>query len=175
MEANETVGFDGLAARLRARGETRALARLMAVGRPPYPDIKALIKERRILMAHPPRSERGLMRRMIGAMLTAPGVRLKDLRDWVAGSQFSLRQLYGVLTSYRDSIPPRPLAVPLVIIQGEEDIQTPTSLAREYFERLEAPAKRYVEIPGGGHMAIIAMSDAFLAALEEHVRPLAAS
>ncbi len=175
MEANEAVGYEGLAARLQARGKTRALARLAAVGPPPYPDLKALTKERRILMAHPPRSEQGLTGRMVAAMLTAPGVGLKDLRDWLSGMQFSLRQLYGLLTSYRDTTPPRPLAVPLVIIQGEEDIQTPTSLARDYFERLDAPAKRYVEIPGGGHMALIAMPDAFLAALEQHVRPLTAS
>ena len=175
MEANEAVGYDGLAARLRARGKTRALARLAAVGPPPYPDMSALIKERQILMAHPPRSEQGLMSRMIVSMLTAPGVRLKDVRDWLAGAQFSMRELYGLLTSYRDTTPPRPLAVPLVIIQGEEDIQTPTSLARAYFEQLQAPSKRYVEIPGGGHMALIAMPDAFLAALELHVRPLIAT
>lgn len=174
FEANEAVGYDGLVARLRARGETKALARLEAIGRPPYPDLKALTKERQILMAHPPRTEKGLMPRLFVAALLAPGVRLKDVRDWLGGAQFTLKQLYDWLMAYRDGSPPRPLKVPLVIIQGEEDIQTPTSLARAYFETLEAPVKRYVEIPGGGHMAFIAMPEAFLAALDEHVRPLAA-
>ncbi|MGZ3447634.1 MAG: alpha/beta fold hydrolase, partial [Myxococcaceae bacterium] len=43
-------------------------------------------------------------------------------------------------------------AVPVFILVGANDQNTPTSLAREYFERLRAPRKELVIIDGAGHM-----------------------
>jgi proline iminopeptidase len=175
MSANEAVGYAGLVARLRARGETKAEARLAAIGPPPYPDLSVLLKQRRILMAHPPASERDFLRRALTAALFAPDTGVRDIRDWVAGQNFSIRRLYGAMMAYSDRVAAPSVPVPVVIIQGDEDIQTPTSLARAYFESLQAPEKAFVLIPGGGHTAILAMPEAFHAALREHVRPLAAN
>lgn len=173
MAANEAVGYDGLMARLKARGETKAADKLAAIGPPPYADMSVLLKERNILMAHPPASERGLYRRAVIAMLSAPDTGLKDIRDWLTAGQFSIGRLYAEMMAYSDRTAPAPIPVPLVIIQGDEDIQTPTVLAREYFDKLQAPSKQFVLIPGGGHSAVFAMPDAFHAALLKHARPLA--
>jgi pimeloyl-ACP methyl ester carboxylesterase len=62
-----------------------------------------------------------------------------------------------------------------VIIQGADDTQTPTSLAAAYLDAIDAPAKRFVSLPAGGHMAMVAMPDAFLQALLADVRPFAPS
>jgi pimeloyl-ACP methyl ester carboxylesterase len=173
MAANEEVSYDGLMARLRERGARKAEARLAALGPPPYASLQVLVKQRRILSAYPPRSERGLFRRLFGVVLTAPGVRLADIRDWFAGVRFSTRSLYAEMMAYCDRTAAPAIPVPVVIIQGEEDIQTPTSLARAYFETLDAPQKVFVVIPGGGHTALIAMAETFHEALRTHVRPLA--
>jgi pimeloyl-ACP methyl ester carboxylesterase len=77
------------------------------------------------------------------------------------------------MMAYTDRAAPAPIPVPVVIIQGDEDIQTPTVLAREYFDRLQAPSKAWVILPGGGHSAVFAMPEAFHQALVKHVRPLA--
>lgn len=61
--------------------------------------------------------------------------------------------------------------MPVFIIQGDEDMQTPAEQAKAYFARIAAPSKRLVLLPGGGHRAIIAMPDQFLAALQTYVRP----
>jgi pimeloyl-ACP methyl ester carboxylesterase len=64
-------------------------------------------------------------------------------------------------------------AVPFILIQGEDDSQMPALLARQYFAAVHAPAKAYVALKGGGHFALVTMSDDFLRALVQTVRPLA--
>jgi len=44
-------------------------------------------------------------------------------------------------------------AVPYYQINGDSDWQTPYSLAREYFDRVEAPKKRWYTLRDAGHMA----------------------
>ncbi|MEW5685427.1 MAG: alpha/beta hydrolase [Pseudomonadota bacterium] len=173
MRANEAVGYEALLARLEARGRTKAAARLRRIGPPPYAGLDVLVRQRRILMAHAPDSERGLVARLLLAALTAPGARLRDVWDWLAAQSFTMRQLYDELMSYADPGAPPSSPVPIVIVQGDEDIQTPTSLARAYHDALAAPSKAFVLIPGGGHNALLAMPEAFHAVLVEHVRPLA--
>lgn len=172
MTANEAVGYDGLVARLQARGEAKALSRLNQIGPPPY-DQQQLLKQRRILMGHPPASEKGMIRRLLPALLFAPQAEINDVIAWFSGQKFSIDRLYDALLAYSDIEADRPVPIPTVIIQGDEDIQTPTVLARAYFDKLQAPHKEFVLIPGGGHSAVMAMPDAFLSALKQHVRPLA--
>lgn len=62
--------------------------------------------------------------------------------------------------------------VPMVFFQGEDDLNTPTALVREYKARIRAPLKRLVLIPGADHMAIV-FHDRLLELLDTHVRPLA--
>jgi pimeloyl-ACP methyl ester carboxylesterase len=173
MAANEAVGYEGLMARLKARGQDKAAAKLAEIGPPPYADLEVLLAERKILMAHPPASERGLLPGAVIAMLSAPGASAWDIRDWMAGQSFSADRLYAPMMAYSDRTAAPAIPVPVVIIQGDEDIQTPTSLARAWFDTLQAPSKAFVLIPGGGHNALLAMPDAFHGALVEHVRPLA--
>ncbi|HEY0650363.1 alpha/beta hydrolase [Phenylobacterium sp.] len=175
MQANEAVGYDGLMARLKVRGEIKAADKLAAIGPPPYASLSVLLKARQILMAHPPASERGLYRRALIAGLSAPKTRLADLRDWFAAQSFSIGRLYGPMMAYSDCTPAPQMPVPVVIVQGDEDIQTPTSLARAYFDSLQAPSKAFVIIPGGGHSAVFAMPDEFRKVLLKDVRPLATS
>jgi hypothetical protein len=65
--------------------------------------------------------------------------------------------------------------VPVVFVQGTEDITTVTALAKAYFDRVDAPSKRFVTLAGVGHLAIFTDRAGFLRALEEFVRPLTVS
>lgn len=173
MQANEAEGYKGLMARLKARGETKAQAQLAEIGPPPYASLDVLLRQRKILTAHPPASERGLVTGALAAALSAPGARLADVADWLGGQTFSTNQLYVPMMTYSDLDDGRSLAVPVVVIQGDEDIQTPTILAKAWLEGLQAPRKDFVLITGGGHNALLTLPGPFLAALNEHVRPLA--
>ncbi len=170
---NEAVGYEALLARVRAAGDARSEAELVELGPPPW-TMQQIGVERRILVGrYPPANERGLQRKVILGLLTAPGLTLKQVREWFGGADFSATALGGAMFSYSDGPPYAPLAVPFVVIQGSEDIQTPTSLAEAYVEAVEAPAKRFVSLPGGGHTAMVAMPEAFLQALLAEARPFA--
>ena len=53
---------------------------------------------------------------------------------------------------FRKSIGPADLglefSIPIFVIQGEEDFTTPTALARQYLESINAPRKEFVLIKG---------------------------
>jgi proline iminopeptidase len=174
---NEIVGYEALRARVRAAGDARSEAALVQIGhplRPPQWTLKQIMIERRILIGrYAPPGERGMQTRIALALLTAPGHSLAQALDWVGAASFSVAALQDSIASYSDGPPYPPLAMPFIVIQGADDIQTPTSLAAEYVEAIEAPAKRFVSLPGGGHMASVAMPEAFLQALLTDVRPFA--
>jgi pimeloyl-ACP methyl ester carboxylesterase len=170
---NEAVGYEALLARVRAAGDARNEAALLRLGPPPWTLQQTMIERRILIGRYPPASERGMQLKVAHSLLTAPGFSLRQAIDWLGAANFSATALGGALLSYSDGPPYAPLAVPFVIIQGAEDIQMPTSLAAEYLDDIEAPAKRFVSLPGGGHMAVVAMPDAFLQALLTEARPFA--
>jgi pimeloyl-ACP methyl ester carboxylesterase len=63
-------------------------------------------------------------------------------------------------------------AVPMFFLQGELDVFTVTSMVWRYAEEVQAPQKEFDLIDGGGH-SVFLMRDAFLAALNFHVRAAA--
>lgn len=59
------------------------------------------------------------------------------------------------------------------IIQGQDDIVTPTQAAVDYFKCIKSPKKELILIPNAGHFAFMTASDRFLEALTSKVRPVA--
>jgi len=173
MERGEAVSYDGLMARLKARNLVKAAGKLAAIGAPPYPSRKALMAQRRILMANGSALDRTTMRKMPATLLFAPGLSLQDVWATLAANFFSVEALYDALMAYDIRRLGTRFEIPMIYIQGADDIQTPTSLVREYFETIEAPRKELILIEGGAHMASITHIDAFCEALVETVRPLA--
>ena len=63
--------------------------------------------------------------------------------------------------------------LPFFVIQGKEDMATPTSVAVRYFNIVKAPKKKLILIEHAGHSALVTHREEFLFALVKHVRPLA--
>ena len=61
--------------------------------------------------------------------------------------------------------------VPIYFFEGENDINVPVALAREYFERIEAPRKAFRTIPGAGHNTMGAFHAELLELFDAEVRP----
>ena len=59
----------------------------------------------------------------------------------------------------------RVLKVPFFVIQGREDMATPTSVAVKYFNVVKAPRKKLIIIEHAGHFALVTHRKEFLAAL----------
>lgn len=63
--------------------------------------------------------------------------------------------------------------MPMCLIQGERDFQIQTSLAVDYFERIEAPQKQIHIIPDAGHITMCDQPDLFGQALEKAYQMIA--
>jgi pimeloyl-ACP methyl ester carboxylesterase len=59
------------------------------------------------------------------------------------------------------------------VVQGQDDVVTPTSAAVEYFKCVNAPKKELILIANAGHFAFMTASDRFLEALTSKVRSIA--
>lgn len=170
MRRGEAVAYDALMARLRQQGDPKPIAALEAIGPPPYPSRQALTAERRLLFKTAPATERAMLRQMPAALLFSPDLGLKDVWDTVAANFFSIERLYDALMGYDIHHLGTRFEVPMIYLQGADDIQTPTVLVEEYVAEIEAPRKSLVLLgDGAGHMAIVTHLEGFLAALVREV------
>jgi pimeloyl-ACP methyl ester carboxylesterase len=64
-------------------------------------------------------------------------------------------------------------AIPIFILQGQEDLTALPELAKAYFESIKAPRKQFYLVPGTGHEDSATELDVALKVLVEQVRPLA--
>jgi pimeloyl-ACP methyl ester carboxylesterase len=97
--------------------------------------------------------------------MTSPTYRLRDVRQLLAGFMEVQKQMYAEYSRYDADSHGHRFEVPVVILQGADDVLTITELAQEYYGRIEAPAKDLALIPDASHFAAFTRPDAFLTEL----------
>jgi pimeloyl-ACP methyl ester carboxylesterase len=176
MVANEAAKWQLTLERLRAAGNAKGVAALEQIGPDPARwDLRAWNTN----MAWAFRTNvptPNLDRKLLFPLaLTSPIYTLRDLSSLFMGFQWSTAQMFQELRAYdARGLGPR-FEVPFFLFQGESDVITVTSLAAEYFEEIEAPAKELALIPDAGHFAAFTQPERFLAVLRTRVSPLASA
>jgi pimeloyl-ACP methyl ester carboxylesterase len=166
------VAYQRVLADARAQGRAEATAALEAMGPPPYAsaeDARALNRWTQALLGDAEASAAG----RLAEIWFAPRQTLSDVASYFGGYAASDAQFDLGAMDLRTS--GTSFALPIVIIHGARDLDTPAELARSYFESITAPHKRFVTLPNGGHTALAYDQESFLAALREHVGPLVGS
>lgn len=98
--------------------------------------------------------------------LMAPEYSLFDALNIAKGSSFSSRSmLYDVSRDLLNNA--WQFDVPVAIVMGRHDMVTPTSLSREYFDRIEAPAKAWFLFDDTSHFPHFEQPDTFTETLVE--------
>jgi pimeloyl-ACP methyl ester carboxylesterase len=125
----------------------------------------------RLLPSHMPATDVAFMQRLPAraAELMAP----TELAAWQAGRQSSGSRLIQEIAGVDLFARVRRVQVPMLVIQGSNDLNTPTDVARAYFEHVEAPEKEFVIIEGAGHFPHLTHAPQFLVALRAHTRHFA--
>jgi pimeloyl-ACP methyl ester carboxylesterase len=173
MPQNEIQSYNLIKDVVKGSGDEKSLKAITAIGPPPYKDIKTwMIKGRMAVMFAPPSASGRELPNVFGAALATPGYSLKDGYDVFSAFDFSSSTLYDEMMAYDARKYGLKLKVPFFIIQGEDDLQAPASLAKEYFSAVEAPKKAYVPLKGEGHTAVLVLGDRFLGELLTRVKPL---
>lgn len=61
----------------------------------------------------------------------------------------------------------------MFLVVGEHDMNATPELARDWFERIDAPLKRFETFPASGHGMLWQQPERFLRLMREEVLPLA--
>ncbi len=172
-EEKEEYLYAHLMRRLRDAHDAEGIARLEALGPPPYKSEAEQDIEREVARRFDPPAERDLLLNLAPLVLAEPGYGFRDIRDYFEGRRFAGEALYREVLSFDARRLAPSVDVPIFIFNGELDSVTPTVLARRYFDFVAAPQKTFVTLKAGGHSALLTMPDVFLTELKRRVRPLA--
>jgi pimeloyl-ACP methyl ester carboxylesterase len=146
--------YDATLALARAAGDADSIAKLEAIGPPPWAN---------------PRNP-GILRRVMRkyeALSTEPAPKAwwapapeyatpKYEADYTAGEDYSWLQFVGMkgdgIGSTIDLYKLGPVfAVPIYMVQGEQDLLTMPEPSKRYFDFIQAPHKEFVLVPRAGH------------------------
>jgi pimeloyl-ACP methyl ester carboxylesterase len=163
---NETLNHAKLTRLAEAQDDAEGLATLARIGHPPYADMRHLAEVRQ------------LGDRLLGGQGDSPFPRppvpptIMTAEDREAGMQafyFSCTALIDDLWRVDlSTLGPR-FDVPVFILMGTHDQQTPIELAEGYLAGVEAPAKAFVRFEGCHHFVHINRPDDFLEQLVAHL------
>jgi pimeloyl-ACP methyl ester carboxylesterase len=170
-----TVGmqFDVVLAKARRDGDEAMIKELEAIGRPDPSDTKLFFHVTRNYldaMAPPDREWIKSLRANLPAMKAADP---KNFQDFLDGFGYSAEHLLPDQVATDLAATATKFDTAFFVIQGRDDLITPTKAAADYFDRVRAPEKEMILIPDAGHFAYMTAPDAFLAALTDKVRPAA--
>jgi len=101
-----------------------------------------------------------------------------ELAQYSAADDFSGAHFFGMTLSGQLEDVDLPalgtdFAIPIYILQGQEDLTALPELAKAYFDSIKAPRKQFYLVPGTGHEPSAPQLGLTLKVLTEHVRPLA--
>jgi len=97
---------------------------------------------------------------LIATGLMAPEYSLKDALNVAKGPSFARKHLkYDIPGGYGP--PPDRFAVPVYVVMGKGDMVTPVSLARTWFDRVQAPKKTWFDVAGAAHFPHYEQPEAF--------------
>lgn len=169
--ASMNMRYDMALAKARQDGDIAAVKNLETTGRPSLTDPKQAFSVN-TWPAMAPSDKRWIQ--SLRADLPALQAKYpKDMQDYQDGFQFSVD--HALPDQMKLDLPKTASSIgtAFFIIQGQDDIMTPTPAAVEYFKLVKAPKKELVLIPDAGHFAFMTAPDAFQAALVNKVRPVA--
>lgn len=158
----ETFIHDALMRKLQAAGDDEAIKELTGVGPPPYKSQQDLLVQRRVSLKYDTLEERELEGKMTPIVLFAPNYSLCDIYYLAGYGDFAAVQMYEEIKRYDVRDLGTDFEVPIFVFNGDRDTITPSELVLPWFETLRAPKKAFVSLAGGGHSAVLTMSDAFL-------------
>jgi pimeloyl-ACP methyl ester carboxylesterase len=152
MARNESVVYERLLAQARAAGRRGVAEGLVKLGPPPYPDRATWIRRLRYATAVDP-EWRAWRKIALTRVLLMPGYSVRDILGWFTDVTVFPQHLYDETMAVTPETLGTHFEVPVLLLHGAQEAYAIPELAREYVDRIEAPAKAYVPLDGLGHLA----------------------
>ncbi len=158
---------------LQEHHDAEGVEALKRIGAPPYPSYHELLIERDLSERYTLPAEKNIYDDMTPVVLFAPGWSLWDIYDFLQAHKHAAGANYKEHLTYDARSYGLNFKMPFFVFNGDQDVVTPTALAKPYFDEITAPQKTFVVLRNAGHSAVLTEPDVFLHELEARVRPLA--
>jgi pimeloyl-ACP methyl ester carboxylesterase len=174
QERSEKISYDFVLSRAREQKDTKAINSLVKIGSPPYGDPRQELRkmeiERKYVIDFGGAVKKGsFYPRAIKTLVLCKEYRLIDKINYLKGMEFTKRIMWNTImkTNLFKAIPSQ--KIPVYILQGTSDYETSYVVAKEYFESLQAPVKRFFPFENSAHSPIFEEPEKFLSILKEIV------
>jgi len=169
----DVAGYSRVLELARDAGDQHAIAALTAIGPPPWDSILVWPKYRKW--------ERVYQKKIATAptanyTLSPAYASKQEQAQYAAADEFSFEHFWGLkmdgpaqdvdLSSMGTNF-----AIPIFILQGQEDLSAAPALAKAYFDSITAPRKEFYLMPGTGHTPSMPELDELQKILLQYVRP----
>jgi pimeloyl-ACP methyl ester carboxylesterase len=168
----EKISYDFVLKRARELKDQRAVNTLESIGSPPYKNSKEaldkMIIERKYVISYGGAVKKGnFYREAVKPLLFCKEYTLKDKINYLKGMQFSKKYLWDIVmkTNLFTSVPEQ--QIPVYILQGVSDYETSYDVAKEYFDSLKAPFKKFYKFENSAHSPIFEEPAKFEMVLKE--------
>jgi pimeloyl-ACP methyl ester carboxylesterase len=168
------IQYDLLLAKARKDGNQATVKELESIGRPgpTNGDHFSLLNKYNFFSLWAPSDQAWIqhLRGQANELKTKEPEQFKNLED---GMQFSGEHVLPdqIATNLLETA--CEIHTAYFVIQGQDDVITPTRAVIDYFKCIKAPKKELILIPNAGHFAFMTASDKFLEVLTTKVRPVA--
>jgi proline iminopeptidase len=176
VRRNESVGYEQTLAKARALNNAQAVKELESIA--PYPNadgttsLSKLVTERKwdvalggMIYGHDADNE-------VQRWSMSPDYNASDVKSAELGEESTIGVLWSQLPQI-DFDKVSHFECPVFIFAGAEDRTTPQTLAKEFFDRIQAPQKKFYKIEGAAHYVVSERPGIFLLDLVRDIRPLA--
>jgi pimeloyl-ACP methyl ester carboxylesterase len=171
--AHVQAQFDFLLAKARAANDRKRVEQLEAIGKPDPTSAEQYFSWWRMRNPYMSSDDSKWFEELGQLVPANPEFTEEYLKAFGEGMGYSGRTILSAMLATELPTTAKQLKVPFFVIQGKEDMVTPTSVAVQYYEVVRAPKKRLILIDQAGHFALVTHREEFLAALVQNVRPLA--
>lgn len=174
QQHSEKISYEFVLARARELNDLKAVKKLEEIGPPPYSQVDALgkmITSRKYVIKYGGAVMEGnIYPRAIKTLFFCREYGIKDKTNYLRGMQTSKVYLWNTIleTNMFHSVPS--LQIPVYIIHGISDYQTSYVVAKEYFDSLQAPVKRFYTFENSAHSPVFEEPEKFNGILKEIVR-----
>jgi pimeloyl-ACP methyl ester carboxylesterase len=171
--SNVRAQFEFMLAKSRAANDRKKVELMEAIGTPDPTSAEQYFSWWRMRNPYMPPADARWFEYLTRFTESNPDFTEEDMKVFGEGMMYSGRTTLGAMLATELPTTAREIKVPFFVIQGRDDMATPTSVAVEYFDVVKAPKKKLVLIENAGHFAFVTHREEFLAILLREVRPIA--
>jgi pimeloyl-ACP methyl ester carboxylesterase len=166
-----SVQYEHVLNMAESEGDSDSMAALMDFDGPPVSDMAEYQQFRRVMSRYLAQADIDFASNQL-SVLWAPRASLGGVWNALQGAMASVESLAPTLLEADIERLGTEMPFPFIVIQGQEDWITPTALITTYLDRVNAPVKRFLQIPNAGHYAFTTHPNEFLEALVSSIAPL---